>query len=985
MTSSHSKDHFSRLAQRMRAQWDRRVEHDYRYWMSDGVTTDEEMWETGRRDFAILLQGLPKEALQNLTALEIGCGVGRLLRAAAQHFGRVIGVDVSQGAISQARRLLADLPQVEARLGSGVDLSFLPDASVDFAFTFAALSSMPISVIVNYLAELARVLKPGGILRLQVYLGKEQDTREEDTIAIRSFSKERFFHTLRCAGFEVDLAQELVLPFEVSNREEGTIAYIVGARHKDVNCESAEDLAAVLVERGEKPADYGQDGSYTEYLMAVARAKQHMEEGNATGALEALRFAVNYYADAEPDVCEVLAGLEDLCANAEAASDKKQAALVPSAALELPGERKGAGKSLTFQAPRASAPSSVEGIYSPAVRVGLSLSGDIYQGNLKVIRDKFPLLLSAIESVVASSKVSVGKTPLGHPVISYQNLPLSHLEKPERAGDSWAERSLNKKGLEQKQALLVVGFGDGYYLRSLQRRWAGRIHVVEPQLEVLKAALGSIDLRALLQSLSSLSITIDDLKKNISAEEIRQSEVLVLPQTQALCADFVRDVRRMYTAEQGFGRLRPSVAVMGPMYGGSLPIARYTARAFSALKQRSRLYDFAPYMKGFTGLSDYLRTPERRNVVENQYVELMSQVVLEGEKERPMDILICLAQAPISPRVLTELRARGVITVMWFVEDCRRFDTWKKISPYFDYMFLLQKGEVLQMVEAAGAGRAIYLPVGCEPETHRELKLSAEEQKRYGSDISFVGAGYNNRRHLFALLALKDFKIWGTEWPACLPFTKLVQNEGRRVEVEEYVKVFNASKINLNLHSSSERDGVEEDGDFVNPRTFELAAAGAFQLVDRRKYLAENFLPNKEVAVFSDEHEMLERTEFYLAHPEERQKIVEAGRQRALAEHTYVHRVKKMLEYIYADRFEELKARVEQSPWARTFDAAQPYPELSNRLQKVYDRGDEPLLSSLAGDIQTGKGALSETEQLLLFMHHVKGQISYVRKLRKED
>src|SRR5690606_572787 len=108
-----------------------------------------------------------------------------------------------------------------------------------------------------------------------------------------------------------------------------------------------------------------------------------------------------------------------------------------------------------------------------------------------------------------------------------------------------------------------------------------------------------------------------------------------------------------------------------------------------------------------------------------------------------------------------------------------------------------------------GAGRAIYLPVGCDPRRHAPVGLTEEERREFGSAVSFVGAGYNNRRHVFSTMANRDFKIWGTEWPACLPFTKLVQREGARVSVEDYIKVFNASTININLHSSQERDGVE--------------------------------------------------------------------------------------------------------------------------------------------------------------------------------
>ena len=395
-------------------------------------------------------------------------------------------------------------------------------------------------------------------------------------------------------------------------------------------------------------------------------------------------------------------------------------------------------------------------------------------------------------------------------------------------------------------------------------------------------------------------------------------------------------------------------------------------------------YDLSKFYKSFVSVGDFLRDPMRKGSVESQYVELLSQLVLEGINERPIDILLCLAQAPLSPRVLKEIRERGIITVMWFVEDCGRFQTWKQIAPYYDYMFLIQRGDYLKQVEQAGAARAIYLPVGCDPEVHRPLDLSDEEKSRFGSQLSFVGAGYNNRRHVFSMLADYNFKIWGTEWPACLPFTKLLQDGGARIDVADYVKIFNASEINLNLHSSQERDGVEPFGDFVNPRTFELAAAGAFQLVDNRQLLEENFEIGREAAVFHDEKELQEQITHYLAHPEERKQISLAARSRALAEHTYQHRLRTMLEYIYADRFEELAARVKQSPWQKTFEAAKPYTELSNRFKSVYDRGQEPMLDSLVQDIQTGRGSLTETEQTLLFLHHIRSQISYIRKLRNE-
>ena len=78
------------LSTAMAQDWDRRIRHDYRYWMSDGVESDEAMWETGERDMSMLLGRWPQDKIKGV-AVEIGCGVGRLLRAASDKFQQVIG------------------------------------------------------------------------------------------------------------------------------------------------------------------------------------------------------------------------------------------------------------------------------------------------------------------------------------------------------------------------------------------------------------------------------------------------------------------------------------------------------------------------------------------------------------------------------------------------------------------------------------------------------------------------------------------------------------------------------------------------------------------------------------------------------------------------------------------------------------------------------------------------------------------------------
>src|SRR6185436_7068680 len=105
----------------------------------------------------------------------------------------------------------------------------------------------------------------------------------------------------------------------------------------------------------------------------------------------------------------------------------------------------------------------------------------------------------------------------------------------------------------------------------------------------------------------------------------------------------------------------------------------------------------------------------------------------------------------------------------------------------------------------------------------------------------FAGAGYRNRRLAFRSLLDLGLKVWGSDWSGAGVLDAVVQRGGARIDPDELVRIANATDVNLNLHSSTYVDGVEPNGDFVNPRTFELAAAGAFQLVDERALLPSLF------------------------------------------------------------------------------------------------------------------------------------------------
>jgi spore maturation protein CgeB len=233
---------------------------------------------------------------------------------------------------------------------------------------------------------------------------------------------------------------------------------------------------------------------------------------------------------------------------------------------------------------------------------------------------------------------------------------------------------------------------------------------------------------------------------------------------------------------------------------------------------------------------------------------------------------------------------------------------WRRIAPFTDAFFVIQRQGQEEM-RSAGAPCVRYLPLAAHRGVHEPLRLSPEALQRYGGEVSFVGAGYFNRRRFMARLVPLGLKIWGNEWdgaPSILQ--EAIQEGGRRVETEEIVKIFNASRINLNLHSSPCHEDVDPFGDFVNPRTFEIASCGGFQLVDRRSLLEELFARD-EIAVFENLEDAREKIRYFLSREEEREAYARRGRRRVLEEHTYDLRMRELLGVLYADGLEGRRER----------------------------------------------------------------------------
>jgi ubiquinone/menaquinone biosynthesis C-methylase UbiE len=128
---------------------------------------------------------------------DMGCGPGHIARHLRDAGATVFGLDLSSGMLEQARRLNPDLA---FRQGNMLALD-LPDATLAGIAAFYAIVNLPRESLPLVFGELARVLRPDGLLFLAFHIGDE--TLHRDAWFDRPIDMD--FHFLQPLAIQGDL------------------------------------------------------------------------------------------------------------------------------------------------------------------------------------------------------------------------------------------------------------------------------------------------------------------------------------------------------------------------------------------------------------------------------------------------------------------------------------------------------------------------------------------------------------------------------------------------------------------------------------------------------------------------------------------------------------------------------------------------------------------------------------------------------------
>lgn len=279
--------------------------------------------------------------------------------------------------------------------------------------------------------------------------------------------------------------------------------------------------------------------------------------------------------------------------------------------------------------------------------------------------------------------------------------------------------------------------------------------------------------------------------------------------------------------------------------------------------------------------------------------ELQMSLIVKADEIKPDLIFFIPYTDQFSFETLDYLKG-NYSTLAWFGDDQWRFDYYTfKYAPHFTYVSTTDLWSVSK-----------YKKLGIKPivtqwaaQSFTEAKNQLPNNQHYKYEVSFIGAYNESRGWFIKQLARLGIKVecFGMGWP------------NGKISFEDMDKIFRTSKVNLNLSNSVSNDirfvfgGVLNFGRWlkskkraeqIKARNFEIPLAGGFQLSNYVLGLEHYFKIGEEVAVFNNPEECAKQIQFFLENEDLREMIKINGYLRTKSEHTYLHRLEKILEEI---------------------------------------------------------------------------------------
>jgi spore maturation protein CgeB len=246
--------------------------------------------------------------------------------------------------------------------------------------------------------------------------------------------------------------------------------------------------------------------------------------------------------------------------------------------------------------------------------------------------------------------------------------------------------------------------------------------------------------------------------------------------------------------------------------------------------------------------------------------------------------------------VAREAQRCGAATVFWATEDPYEKDASYRIEGVFDVIFSCDRWGArfyehpqTYHLPLAGCGQRHFVPWRAEME--RPI------------DILFCGVAFSSRQEIIEDIrgnfAGLNVSIIGPGWGR---FGAGFSD--RRIEKDQLVALYSRAKIILNLgrslHFDNKRYMIAPST--PGPRTFEAALAGSVQFFHEDTLEMGRYFTSEELPCFSNPSEFGSLLQRFLASDALRSDTARRAQARARSEHTYMHRARRIIEFLQSKK-----------------------------------------------------------------------------------
>jgi hypothetical protein len=255
------------------------------------------------------------------------------------------------------------------------------------------------------------------------------------------------------------------------------------------------------------------------------------------------------------------------------------------------------------------------------------------------------------------------------------------------------------------------------------------------------------------------------------------------------------------------------------------------------------------------------------------------------------------------PPVLMEEFSRQTPTVVWMEEHLHRI-TRSQLEYVLDAKLLcLSTPDLVESYRDLGVPHATFLMSGFSPSFHKPHSSVHRpwDKREYDRDLAFIGGPgeIEDRPGFLAWLTDQGLQldVFGLKehWLRYLRRYPQLRFAGE-ARPSRYAEICARSKIVVGMNQT------HESWLYFSNRIFLTLACQGFHLTKWVPGMDLVFDRNEHLDWFEDRHECLERIEHWLSRDQERCEVARQGMEHVLAQHTYEHRVREILDILVGKR-----------------------------------------------------------------------------------